>query len=103
MFHLTIFSCTVILWAEDWSPIRVQSSEKEKYFRLTVTRLRNVHLNLLSEMYVLKACDSAGPGFLLYDAEHDPKDAAKNVQCIHTSTDAGTWTYDCHQDWLMGT
>jgi hypothetical protein len=45
----------------------------------------------------------AGPGF-----DHtplmvrDPKLAAKNVQCIHTSTDKGTSIYTCSQNWLMG-
>lgn len=43
-------------------------------------------------------------GYFLYDLNraHDPKKAAKNVQCIHTSVDLGTWNYNCHQDWLMG-
>lgn len=48
------------------------------------------------------ACDSADPGFLLYDLLFDSKLAAQNVQCIHTSIDAGTSIYNCHQDWLMG-
>jgi hypothetical protein len=43
----------------------------------------------------------AGPGFdLIYTKES--KDAALNVQCIHTSIDAGTKERKCHQDWLMG-
>lgn len=42
----------------------------------------------------------AGPGFdFIY--KKDPKDAALNVQCIHTSL-AGTQLRECHQDWLMG-
>lgn len=50
----------------------------------------------------LIACDSAGPGFLIYDIFNDPKNAAKNVQCIHTTILIGTAIYKCHQDWLMG-
>lgn len=43
----------------------------------------------------------AGPGFdFIYTK--DPKQAAKNVQCIHTSAYAGTLERNCHQDWLMG-
>lgn len=43
----------------------------------------------------------AGPGFdFIY--KRDPKEAAKNVQCIHTSISAGTVERNCHQDWLMG-
>lgn len=30
------------------------------------------------------------------------KAAAKNVQCIHTSSSEGTWGRDCHQNWNMG-
>lgn len=49
----------------------------------------------------LSACDMAGPGFDgVY--KRDPKLAAKNVQCIHTSWYAGTHDRNCHQDWLMG-
>lgn len=43
----------------------------------------------------------AGPFFELAYFR-DPKTAAKNVQCIHTSVPAGTSKRDCHQDWLMG-
>lgn len=32
----------------------------------------------------------------------EPMFAAKNVQCIHTSTDKGTTKRNCHQDWIMG-
>lgn len=42
----------------------------------------------------------AGPGFDFFNKK-DPKEAAKNVQCIHTSL-AGTQMRQCHQDWLMG-
>lgn len=43
----------------------------------------------------------AGPGFDgVY--KRDPKLAAKNVQCIHTSWYAGTHDRNCHQNWLMG-
>jgi hypothetical protein len=43
----------------------------------------------------------AGPGFD-YVYKRDPKRAARNVQCIHTSEDAGTRERKCHQNWLMG-
>jgi hypothetical protein len=43
----------------------------------------------------------AGPGFD-YINSSDPKQAAKNVQCIHTSNTAGTKERKCHQNWLMG-
>lgn len=33
----------------------------------------------------------------------DPKKAAKNVQCVHTSNNFGTNIYSCHQNWRMGT
>lgn len=39
------------------------------------------------------------PGF---DLATDPKPAAKNVACINTSTDKGTLTYNCHQNFRMG-
>lgn len=33
----------------------------------------------------------------------DPKEAAKNIQCIFTSSYAGSSIRDkCHQNWLMG-
>lgn len=49
----------------------------------------------------IDTCDMAGPGFdFIYSK--DPKGAAKNVQCIHTSISAGTAERNCHQDWLMG-
>lgn len=32
----------------------------------------------------------------------DPKRAAQNVQCIHTSWDKGMHTRNCHQNWSMG-
>lgn len=41
----------------------------------------------------------AGPGF---DIFVDPKPAAKNVECINTSTDKGTPIYNCHQNFRMG-
>lgn len=43
------------------------------------------------------ACDPAGPGFFHY--RRDPKDAASFVQCINTSKDKGTTSYNCHQNW----
>lgn len=46
-------------------------------------------------------CDMAGPGFdFIY--KRDPKNAAKNVQCLHTSATAGTIERNCHQNWLLG-
>ncbi|CAD7088698.1 unnamed protein product [Hermetia illucens] len=50
----------------------------------------------------IDTCDMAGPGFDFRVASLDHKDAAQNVQCIHTSRDKGTKNYDCHQDWRMG-
>lgn len=29
--------------------------------------------------------------------------SAKMVQCIHTSSDKGTYKRDCHQNWMLGT
>lgn len=43
----------------------------------------------------------AGPGFDFFH-KSNPKLAAKNVQCIHTSDSAGTKERNCHQNWLMG-
>lgn len=52
----------------------------------------------------IDACDAAGPGFYLYDSDkiNNAKNAAKNVQCIHTSLDCGTSVRNCHQNWIMG-
>ncbi|XP_062558631.1 inactive pancreatic lipase-related protein 1-like [Armigeres subalbatus] len=52
----------------------------------------------------IDVCDPAGPGF---DGDRvfsslDPKCAAKNVQCIHTSNDKGTFVRECSQNWNMG-
>ncbi|XP_058463312.1 uncharacterized protein LOC131437771 [Malaya genurostris] len=53
----------------------------------------------------IDSCDMAGVGF---DQDHffrriDFRSAAKNVQCIHTSTDKGTRLMNkCHQNWRMG-
>ncbi|XP_053659171.1 pancreatic lipase-related protein 2-like [Anopheles marshallii] len=52
----------------------------------------------------LDVCEPAGPGF---DGEQkyrekDPKEAAKNVQCIHTSDNYGTHERKCHQNWNLG-
>lgn len=47
------------------------------------------------------ACDAAGPEFLIYDARVTQRNAAQNVQCIHTSM-IGTMSRDCDQDWIMG-
>ncbi|XP_065084036.1 pancreatic lipase-related protein 2-like [Ochlerotatus camptorhynchus] len=52
----------------------------------------------------LDVCEPAGPGF---DSDRvfsslEMKAAAKNIQCIHTSIDKGTFRRECHQDWNMG-
>ncbi|KAL9704866.1 hypothetical protein quinque_008384 [Culex quinquefasciatus] len=58
-----------------------------------------------SMIEAIDTCDMAGPGF---DKDRFFKNvnfryAAKNVQCIHTSTDKGTKLMNkCHQDWRMG-
>lgn len=62
---------------------------------------------LLNEKFLLlflfiSACDLAGPLFVADDITKDFKKAAKNVQCIHTSTEFGTKARKCSQDWLMG-
>lgn len=44
----------------------------------------------------------AGPGFDSRTDLGDPKLAAKNVQCIHTSSDKGTNRRECHQNFMMG-
>ena len=48
---------------------------------------------------IFLACEPPGPGF--ENANRNAKDAAKNVQCIHTSTTFGTMKRDCHQDWFI--
>ncbi|XP_062565914.1 uncharacterized protein LOC134228145 [Armigeres subalbatus] len=53
----------------------------------------------------IDTCDMAGPGFdqdRFFKGVHF-RNAAKNVQCIHTSIDKGTKLMNkCHQDWRMG-
>jgi hypothetical protein len=45
----------------------------------------------------------AGPGFdATFRKTPDPTLAAKNVQCIHTSSDKGTSSRNCCQNWNMG-
>lgn len=44
----------------------------------------------------------AGPGFDGRGHRLDPKLSAINVQCIHTSSDKGTSSRNCHQNWSMG-
>ena len=45
----------------------------------------------------------AGPGFDFRNSRSDYRDAAENVQCIHTSRDKGTRFYsNCHQNWRLG-
>lgn len=62
-----------------------------------------LHLFKLIFFYKL-ACEPAAPGFDYYNSEvaKNPQDAAKNVQCIHTSNNFGTAVYNCHQNWRMG-
>uniref|UniRef100_A0A1B0CRY6 Lipase domain-containing protein n=1 Tax=Lutzomyia longipalpis TaxID=7200 RepID=A0A1B0CRY6_LUTLO len=49
-------------------------------------------------------CDIAGPAFDFRRAHIDHRNAARNVQCIHTSRDKGSrHTTTCHQNWKMGT
>lgn len=43
----------------------------------------------------------AGIGFDWINPRN-PQNAAKNVQCIHTSYFIGTERRECHQDWIMG-
>ena len=49
----------------------------------------------------IDVCDMAGP-FFDKNPVLNSKAAAKNVQCIHTSSSKGTWARDCHQNWNMG-
>lgn len=44
----------------------------------------------------------AGPGFDHRSNQPNHREAAQNVQCIHTSRDKGTRYYNCHQDWRLG-
>ncbi|XP_058454946.1 pancreatic lipase-related protein 2-like [Malaya genurostris] len=58
----------------------------------------------LKKLERLDVCDPAGPGFDS-DGEYsllDPREAAKRVQCIHTSTKYGTSRRNCHTNWSMG-
>ncbi|XP_055627225.1 uncharacterized protein LOC129769160 [Toxorhynchites rutilus septentrionalis] len=61
-----------------------------------------IGFNVIEE---IDTCDMAGPGF---DQDRffkgiNFRNAAQNVQCIHTSTDKGTKLMNkCHQDWRMG-
>lgn len=51
--------------------------------------------------FIFEVCDMAGPLFDKFPIL-DSRAAAKNVQCIHTSSSKGTWNRDCHQNWNMG-
>ncbi|KAL9702401.1 hypothetical protein quinque_005919 [Culex quinquefasciatus] len=58
----------------------------------------------LGKLGRLDVCEPAGPGF---DSDGtfsvlNPRLAARNVQCIHTSAEFGTFRRDCHQNWMMG-
>lgn len=50
---------------------------------------------------LILACDMAAPGIDKI-VKTNPKTAAKNVQCIHTSEGIGTSERHCHQDWSLG-
>ncbi|XP_055539950.1 lipase member H-like [Wyeomyia smithii] len=52
----------------------------------------------------IDACEPAGPGFdgNSQRSSMDPTQAAKRVQCIHTSSNYGTSKRNCHVDWDMG-
>lgn len=59
-------------------------------------------ITLVNTKLIIVACDAANDGFD-YIYTKDPKTAAQNVQCIHTSYYFGTAIRNqCHQDWLMG-
>jgi len=53
----------------------------------------------------IKSIDVCEPANIGFDKKYtkDPKDAAQNVQCMFTSSYAGSSIRDqCHQNWLMG-
>ncbi|XP_052873365.1 pancreatic lipase-related protein 2-like [Anopheles cruzii] len=56
------------------------------------------------KMGSLDVCEPAGPGFDgdPVHLEKDPQEAAKTVQCIHTSDNYGTSQRNCHQNWNLG-
>ncbi|XP_039440031.1 pancreatic lipase-related protein 2-like [Culex pipiens pallens] len=58
----------------------------------------------LQKINRIDACDPAGPGFDTVPENMllDPKQAARQVQCIHTSANFGTRRRDCHISWNMG-
>jgi hypothetical protein len=58
--------------------------------------------SFLNEPESISVCDNAALLFKETDKLVDSRDAAKNVQCIHTSAVLGTLACRCHQDWLMG-
>lgn len=67
---------------------------------LSTSRFKVDYLLFLFLLNVL-VCDMAGIGFDLVHAQN-PQNAAKNVQCIHTSYLIGSEQRECHQDWIMG-
>lgn len=83
----------------------VQSMTQGRGSKFRITSFANVPCLLQSlfnnKKLSILACDMAGPGFDFFHWE-DPKKAAKNVQCIHTSFYAGTIERNCHQNWIMG-
>ena len=60
-------------------------------------------LSCITQKFTL-VCDPAGPGFDYnnHKIPELPTLAAKNVQCIHTTNNYGTYNYNCHQNWRMG-
>lgn len=55
-----------------------------------------------SNLNFVTACDPAGPEFYYYDSVTTLREAAINVQCLHTSADFGTLARDCDQSIILG-
>lgn len=56
-------------------------------------------LFVLNPIASLSVCDLAGPFFI----PRNYRSVAKNVQCVHTSSEYGTSDYTgCHQNWRLG-
>uniref|UniRef100_W8ANH8 Lipase domain-containing protein n=1 Tax=Ceratitis capitata TaxID=7213 RepID=W8ANH8_CERCA len=58
----------------------------------------------LSQKYLFRSidtCDMAGPGFDVF-INIDHRQAARHVQCLHSSRDKGTQVYTCHQNVRLG-
>lgn len=78
----------------------MQQENLEEFIVLMVTNRIDSKDSIIYYKIVFLAAEPAGPLFTEYDCNNDPKDAADNVQCIHTSIQ--NVVYNCHQDWLMG-